>query len=81
MGVATTCRHTREELWQNAVTQLTRCVGKYLFALNPEVVQEKRLLDVDPIDSYLEDLTRGSGVGDEWGTSHRILAHKAAVRS
>ena len=78
--MATTCRHTREELWQNAVTQLTRCVGKYLFALNPEVVQEKHLLDVDPIDSYLEDLTRGSGSGTS-GVLHRILAHKAAVRS
>ena len=64
-----TCRHMREERWQNPAAQLTRCVGKYIFALNPEVVQEERLLNVDPINSYLEDLTRGSGVGDEWGTS------------
>ena len=49
----------------NMRTQLTRCVGKYLYALNPDVINEERLLDVNPVEGYLEDLQRGSGMGAE----------------
>ena len=57
--------------------QLTRAVGKYLHALNPEAVDESRLLEVDPIQGYLTNLT-AAGIGAS-GVLSRILAHKAAI--
>jgi hypothetical protein len=36
--------------------QFTRSVGKYLHALNPDVIQQERLLDVNPVEGYMEDL-------------------------
>ena len=57
--------------------QLTRAVGKYLHALNPEAVDSSRLLEVDSIQGYLTNLT-AAGIGAS-GVLSRILAHKAAI--
>ena len=62
---------------RTTATQLARDVGKYLHALNPEVVDEARLLETPPIEEYLKNLSTSMGVS---GILHRILSHKAAVK-
>ena len=58
--------------------QMARDVAKYLYHLNKEDVEERRLLDIEPIEGYLKSLSTG-GMGPS-GILHRVLSHKIAVR-
>ena len=62
---------------EHSARQITRYVGKYLFHLNPDLVEEGGLLDTDSVSPYL-DQTQRAGIGSS-GILHRILAHQAAV--
>ena len=50
--------------------QLTRSVGKFLYAVNPTEVKENRLLQVDAIDPYLHSLCQ-DGMGAHFGSQGR----------
>ena len=56
---------------RDTARQMTRYVGKYLHYLNPDTVEEGRLLQTTPA-------LAAAGIGSS-GILHRILAHKAAV--
>ena len=62
---------------RSTATQLVRDVAKYLTVLNPNIVEEQRLLEVKPVQGYLDGLTT-EGMGPS-GILHRLLSHKAAV--
>ena len=57
--------------------QITKAVGKYLFFLNPTMIEEQELMLIEPVQRYLDSLFPTMGVS---GISHRLLSHKAAVR-
>ena len=62
---------------EHPARQITRYVGKYLYALNAVTVEENGLLQTEPVVPYLERV-QAAGIRSS-GILHRILAQKAAV--
>ena len=63
---------------RDTARQMTRYVGKYLHYLNPDTVEEGRLLQTTPVITHLDALA-AADIGSS-GILHRILAHKVAVQ-
>ena len=62
---------------EHSATQITSYVGKYLYSLNPLMVEEARLLETSAVMPHLNTLSK-AGISSS-GILHCILAHLAAV--